>query len=86
MSTDVIPLHIPLLNEGTDVLRPTTGIFVAPDVVRVQATDDYDPDDEEWQFPPGSEVRCVAELRGGVQILVARSMARELAPMLSRAV
>ena len=79
MSTDVIPLHIPLLNEGTDVLRPTTGVFVAPDVVRVQATDDYDPDDEEWQFPPGSEVRCVAELRGGVQILVARSMARELA-------
>lgn len=78
MSTDVIPLHIPLLNEGTDVLRPTTGVFVAPDVVRVQATDDYDPDDEEWQFPPGSEVRCVAELRGGVQILVARSMAREL--------
>jgi hypothetical protein len=79
LSTNVIPLHIPLLNEGTDVLRPTTGIFVAPDVVRVQATDDYDPDDEEWQFPPGSEVRCVAELRGGVQILVARSMARELA-------
>ncbi len=79
MSTDVIPLHIPLLNEGTDVLRPTTGIFVAPDVVQVQATDDYDPDDEEWQFPPGSEVRCVAEFRGGVQILVARSMARELA-------
>ena len=79
MSTNVIPLHIPLLNEGTDVLRPTTGVFVTQDVVRVQATDDYDPDVEEWEFPPGSEVRCIAELRGGVQILVARSMARELA-------
>ncbi len=79
MSTNLTTLHIPLLNEGTDVLRPTTGLFVAPDVVRVQATDDYDPDIEEWEFPPGSEVRCIAELRGGVQILVARSMARELA-------
>ena len=59
MSTNVIPLHIPLVNEGTDVLRPTTGISVAPDVVRVQATDDYDPDTEVWEFPPGSEVRCV---------------------------
>jgi hypothetical protein len=79
LSTDETVLYVPLLNEGTDVLRPTTGIFVAPDVVRVQAADDYDPDTEEWEFPPGSEVRCIAELRGGVQILVARSRVLELA-------
>lgn len=78
MSTDTTRVYIPLLNEGTDVLRPTTGTFVEPDVVRVEAPDDYDPEVEEWQFPPGSEVRCVAEFRGGVQILVARSRVREL--------
>ena len=79
MSTDTTLLYVPLLNEGTDVLRPTTGIFVTPDVIRVLAPDDYDPELEEWEFPPGSEVRCVAEFRGGVQILVARSQVRELA-------
>ena len=61
LSTDRIPLYVPLLNEGTDVLRPTTGVFVVPDVVRVEATDDYDPDIEDWEFPPGTEVRCIAD-------------------------
>ena len=75
MSTDRVRLHVPLLNEGTDVLRPATGVFVGPDVIRLDAQGDYDPTDEEWEFPPGSEVRCVAEFRGGIQILVARSLA-----------
>ena len=77
MSTDEIQLYVPLLNEGTDVLRPTTGRFVGPDVVRVEDCGDYAPDIEEWEFPPGSEVRCIAEFRGGRQILVARSRALE---------
>lgn len=77
MSTDGIELYVPLLNEGTDVLRPATGVFVAPDVVRIEAPGDYDPDVEEWEFPPGSEVRCIAEFRDGRQILVARSRALE---------
>jgi hypothetical protein len=64
-----------LLNEGTDVLRPVKGSFVGPDVVALEVPADYDPDVEEWEFPPGSEVRCVAEFRGGVQILVARMLA-----------
>lgn len=77
MSTNTIQLYVPLLNEGTDVLRPTTGVFVGRDVVRVEATHDYDPDVEDWEFPPGSEVRCIAELRGGAQILVARERVLE---------
>ena len=78
MSTDQIQVYIPLLNEGTDVFRPTTGVFVGPDTVRIEALDDYDPDSEEWEFPPGSEVRCVAEFRSGRQILVARARALDL--------
>lgn len=74
-STDKIPLYVPLLNEMTDVLRPTTGFFVGPETIRVEASEDYDPNSEEWKFPPGSEVRCVAEFRSGQQILVARSRA-----------
>ena len=62
----------PLLNEGTDVLRPTTGLLLGPDIVQVAATADYDPANEEWEFPPGSRVRCVSEIRGGRKLLVAR--------------
>lgn len=77
LSTDEIQLYIPLLNEGTEVLRPATGRFVGPDVVRVDVPGDYAPDVEEWEFPPGSEVRCIAEFRDGRQILVARSRVLE---------
>ena len=72
-----IQVYIPLLNEGTNVLRPATGVLVGPDIFRVEATDDYDAEIEEWEFPPGSEVRCVTETRNGIQILVARSRVLE---------
>jgi hypothetical protein len=75
LSTNEVEVYIPLLNEGTDVLRPTTGIVLKPDVVRVVATRDYNPDLEEWAFLPGSAVKCVKELRGGREILVARQPA-----------
>ena len=71
-STESIVLYIPLLNEGTDVLRPTTGVVLGPDMVQVLATPDYDPAIEEWEFPPGSRVRCVTEIRGGRELLVVR--------------
>lgn len=72
MSTNEIVLYIPLLHEGADVLRPTTGMVLQPDVVRVLATPDYDPRLEDWEFPPGSTVRCVKEHREGREIVVAR--------------
>ena len=71
-STKEVEIYIPLLNEGTDVLRPTKGVVVEPDVVRVVATRDYDPDNEEWEFLPGSKVKCVKEVREGREVLVAR--------------
>jgi hypothetical protein len=71
-STSEVEIYIPLLNEGTEVMRPTTGIMVGPDAVRVVATPDYNPAVEAWEFLPGSTVRCVKEVRGGREILVAR--------------
>lgn len=71
-STNEIAIYVRLLNEGTDVLRPTTGILLQPGEVRVIATPNYDPDSEEWEFPPGSTVRYVKEIREGREVLVAR--------------
>lgn len=76
MCTDPLTIYVRLLNEGTDVLRPTTGVFVRPDAIRVEPTAGYDPDDEEWEFPPGSEVRCVLERRDDRLLFVAREPAR----------
>ena len=75
MSTDTITIYVRLLNEGTDVRRPTTGVRVSGDVFRVEPTADYDPDTEEWEFPPGSEVVCAREVRNGVSLWIADKLA-----------
>lgn len=73
-STKTFDLYVPLLNEGTDVLRPTKGIWLGDDEAQVLAAADYDPRTEEWVFPPGSRVKCMSEVRGGRQLLVARQL------------
>ena len=74
-STSALTIYVPLLNEGTSVVRPTQGVKLGGNVYRVLATKDYDSHDEEWEFPPGSVVECVLETRNGQQILVARRSA-----------
>ncbi len=74
-SINAVELFIPLLNEGTDVLRPTLATLLGPGVFQVLPTADYDPTVEEWQFPPGSKVQCVTETRDGRKLLVARQAA-----------
>ena len=71
-STSIVEIYIPLLNEGTDVLRPTQGLVLGPNEIQVLATPNYDPADEDWEFPPGTKVKCVREQRSGRELLVAR--------------
>lgn len=70
--TSTIEIYIPLLNEGTDVLRPARGLLLGANEVEVLATPNYDQAGEEWEFPPGTKVKCVQEIRGGRELLVAR--------------
>jgi hypothetical protein len=71
-SINAVEMYVRLLNEGTEVMRPTTGLMLEADVIKILATPDYDPEVEEWEFPPGTKVKCVAEMRGGRKLLVAR--------------
>ena len=64
-------IYIPLLDEGTDVLRPTQGTKRDEDQYEVLATEDYDPEDENWKFPPGTVVRCKYENHEGEDLVVA---------------
>jgi len=75
-STHVLTIYIPLLNEGTTVVRPTQGVKLGENAYKVLPTQAYDPNDEEWQFPPGSIVACAAETRNGQEVLVAKRRLR----------
>lgn len=75
MDSSTSTIYVHLLDEGTTVVRPTQGAPLGDDVYRILPTPDYDPDDEHWQFPPGSIVRCVVEKRDGDEILVAQEVA-----------
>jgi hypothetical protein len=76
-SSSVLTIYIPLLNEGTPVVRPTQAVKLGENLYRVLPTQDYDPNDEEWGFPPGSVVECVLETRSGREVLVARKRASD---------
>lgn len=52
-----IEIYIYLLNEGVEVWRPTQAVDLGNGSYKILATENYDPDDETWQFPPGSVVR-----------------------------
>jgi hypothetical protein len=51
-------IYIQLLNEGTTVYRPALGEILGNGIYKILATENYDPEDEEWEFLPGSIVKC----------------------------
>lgn len=67
-------IYVPLLDEGVDVLRPTRAIKLGAHAYRLLPTPDYDPDDECWQFTPGSVVHVGEETIDGHVVLVARQL------------
>ena len=56
--TNTIELHVRLLNEGTEVSRPTRAVDLGGGLCKLLPTPDYDPEEEEWEFTPGATVRC----------------------------
>jgi hypothetical protein len=64
-------IYIRLLDEGTDVLRPTEAEELGNDLFKLRPTPDYDPDDEKWEFIPGSIVRGVLQKLEEYAVLVA---------------
>jgi hypothetical protein len=74
-STSGVTIYVPLINEGTSVVRPTQGVKLGENLYRILPTQDYDPSDEEWAFPPGTLVECQPETRNGHEVLVANKRA-----------
>lgn len=51
-------IHVVLLDEGTWCARPTECIDVGGGLFRLLPTPNYNSEDEHWEVPPGSIVRC----------------------------
>ena len=54
----IVEIHVRLLDEGTNCSRPTQGVILGHRIFRLLPTTDYNPDDEHWEFLPGSIVRA----------------------------
>ena len=70
-STDMTRVYVRLLGEGTVVFRPAPATPMGPDTVKLLAPDDYDPEDEDWEFKPGSLVRVEPRTLSGDEVYVA---------------
>ncbi len=68
-------IYIELLNEGTSVWRPAPALRIGPHTYVVLPTPDYDPENEEWKFPPGSIVVGQMQTLSGEDVLVASAQA-----------
>jgi len=64
-------VYVRLLDEGTDVFRPTEAEYSDDGLYRLRPTADYDPADERWEFLPGAMVRCqIMNLYEGERLVV----------------
>ncbi len=70
-TADDCTIYVQLLNEGTIGYRPTQARLVKRGVDEVLPTPNYNAVEEDWEFPPGSLVECVAETRNNTEILIA---------------
>ncbi len=72
--SDARTVYVQLLEEGTLVWRPTKAENLGEGRYRLLPTDNYDPEDETWQFLPGSVVVCeMRRLSGGDCLVALRS-------------
>ena len=64
-------IYMRLLDEGTDVFRPVPALELGNSIYKIEGYDIYNPEDEVWEFPPGSYVVVEEQLREGTSVLIA---------------
>lgn len=53
-----IELHVRLLNEKTEIFRPTRALKLGGGLFKLVASPDYESGGEAWEFLPGATVRA----------------------------
>ena len=70
----IVQIYVNLLDKGTPCSRPTQALALGNGLFELLPTKDYDPDDEHWEFLPGSFVRGMEAHRDGEPYLLAVSL------------
>ena len=66
----IAKIYVALLDEGTDVWRPTEATALGQGLYKLLPTPNYDPEDEIWEFLPGSIVRVKPKMfRDGEELV-----------------
>lgn len=66
-------IYIKLLGEGTIVYRPVPAIEIGKNIYQLKGEEIFDPDDEEWEFLPGTKVKVKQKKLEGKKVLLAIS-------------
>lgn len=64
-------IYIQLLEEGTKVYKPVPAIEIENNIYEVQGFEIYNPEDEVWEFLPGTNVLVEEQNFDGTNVLVA---------------
>jgi hypothetical protein len=68
-------IYVRLLDEGVKTYRPVSALEVSRTVYEIEGFDIYNPEDESWEFPPGSLVMVEQQSLSGSVVLVATAAA-----------
>jgi hypothetical protein len=74
MATNKVTIYVRLLDEGTEVSRPTEALDLGNGLLKLLPSPDYNSHDfehETWEFLPGSVVRCEKRYDNSGQYLLA---------------
>ena len=65
----IVEIYIELFEDGSAAYRPTQAIYLGNGKYQVLPTPNYDTDDEIWEFPPGTVIKCEEDLYQGKKYL-----------------
>ena len=66
-----IEIHVRLLNEGTEVARPTKAVRLPNGLFKLLPTPGFDSNNEHWEFPPGSIVAVQSQIWSSGEVMLA---------------
>jgi hypothetical protein len=74
-------VYVRLLDEGVDTWRPVPATNMSNGLYRLLATENYDPEDENWEFLPGATVEAeVRQLSDGPTLVAVRLASLPFSP------
>jgi hypothetical protein len=64
-------VSVRLLEEGTEVFRPVPAVLLTDSRYVLGGQEIFQPDDEKWEFPPGTTVITESRVLSGDIVLIA---------------